>query len=50
MHVYEMHYLEHLPPSIVTSWENVGVNTKNGISMVTDMRFNHILLFYNDKK
>jgi len=50
MHVYELHYLEQLPPSLTASWENVGSLKKDGISTVTDMRRNHSLLFYNDKK
>ena len=45
-----MHYLEQLPTSIVTSWEHLGSNKKNGISNVTDMRYGDTLLFYNEKK
>ena len=45
-----MHYLEQLPTSMVMSWEHLGSIKKNGISDVTDMRYGHSLLFYNEKK
>lgn len=50
MQVYELHYLEQLVPHLVSSWKTLGSNNKDGIVKVTDMRLNHELLFYNEKK
>lgn len=50
MNVYELHYLEQLVPHLVTSWKSLGSTNKEGIVKVTDLRLNHELLFYNEKK
>jgi hypothetical protein len=50
MQVYELHYLEQLVPHLVSSWKTLGATNKDGIVKVTDMRLNHELLFYNEKK
>lgn len=50
MHIYELHYLEQLPPCVMSSWEHIGSNRKNGIINVTDMKTEKPLLFYGDNK
>jgi hypothetical protein len=50
MHVYELHYLEQTVPRVVSSWKNLGALQKDGIVLVHDLRLDHELLFYNEKK
>jgi hypothetical protein len=50
MHVYELHYLEQTVPRVVSSWKNLGSLQKDGILLVHDLRLDHELVFYNEKK
>jgi hypothetical protein len=49
MHVYELHYLEQTVPRVTNGWKDLGYE-KDGIFMVHDLRLNHEMLFYNEKK
>ncbi len=50
MHVYELHYLEQTVPKVVSSWKNLGFFKKDGIVLMHDLRLDHELVFYNEKK
>jgi hypothetical protein len=50
MHVYELHYLEQTVPRIVSGWKDLGNFKKDGIFSVQDLRLDHEMLFYNEKK
>jgi hypothetical protein len=45
-----MHYLEQTVPVIISSWKHLGNFKKDGVFNVKDLRLDHDLTFYNDKK
>jgi hypothetical protein len=50
LHIYELHYLEQTVPRITSSWSQLGNFQKDGIFTVHDLRLDHELYFYNEKK
>lgn len=50
MHVYELHYLEQTVPKAISSWKHLGNFQNDGIFTVHDLRLDHSLFFYNERK
>lgn len=50
MHVYELHYLEQMTPSVAGAWSKMGQLKKDGLFTVYDTRLSHELTFYNEPK
>jgi hypothetical protein len=50
LHIYELHYLEQTVPRMTSSWQHLGNFKKEGLFVVTDLRLDQELLFYNEKK
>lgn len=49
-YVYEVHHLEQMPPSPVTSIKNLTMNRKDGILTIYDMSTRDYLKFYGEDK